>query len=258
MNTESLIQAGLTELQAKIYIYLIKNGQKTPTEIAKGIDENRTTVYAAAEKLAAMELITKKDRGKITAYTPNHPSALENMTEKRLRRAARQAKNLEASLPFLINFYNEHQSKPGVTTYYGNEGIEKIWDKIIATKEDYFFIRSRHDNQTNHEALEKFRDERIKNNIRSENITPSEFITHNNKYVKQWNLTRTLLPPNEYDSTVEIAIFGNNVAFMDFSENGMSTIVESPEIANAMRQFFLFSKKYIRKATDQSELDVKE
>ena len=54
---------------------------------------------------------------------------------------------------------------------------------------------------------------------------------------------------------VEIDIFGDNVAFINYSKNGMSTLIESPEIADAMRQFFLFAKKYIRKSTDQDELD---
>ena len=70
-------------------------------------------------------------------------------------------------------------------------------------------------------------------------------------------LTRTLLPPEEYDSPVEIDIFGDNVAFINYSKNGMSTLIESPEIADAMRQMFLFAKKYIRQSTNQDELDGK-
>lgn len=257
MNTDTLIQAGLTELQAKIYLFLIKTGENTPTEIAKSIEENRTTVYSAAEKLATMGLITKKERGKITAYTPNHPSVLEELAEKRLRRAARQAKNLESSLPYLINFYHAHQHKPGVTTFYGKEGIEKIWEKSLSEKGTYYFIRSRHD-VVDPDALERFKAARNKAKLHSESLSPSEFIDVDNSYSKrEWNLERTLLPPAEYDSPVEITIFGNYVAFINYSADGMSTLIESPEIADAMRQVFLFSKKYIRKATNQSELDYK-
>ena len=69
----------------------------------------------------------------------------------------------------------------------------------------------------------------------------------------QWLLTRTFLPPNEYSSPVEIDIFGDNVAFINYSKDGMSTLIESPEIADAMRQMFLFAKKYIRKAAKINE-----
>lgn len=258
MDTELLMQTGLSEVQAKIYLYLIKHGQSTPTEIATGVDENRTTVYSAAEKLGALGIITKKDRGKIAAYAPNHPSVLESIAEKRLRKVARQAKNLESNLPSLINYYNEHQSTPGATTFYGLDGIKMIYDKIIAVKQPFYFVRSRYDEIADREALEEFKNARVEAGIKSEDITPSEFTHNTNKEMKdKYLLDRTLLPPSEYDSPVEIDIFGDNVAFINYAKDGMSTLIESPEIADAMRQMFLFAKKYIRKATNQNELDNK-
>ena len=256
MNTEVLIQAGLSELQAKIYLYLIKNGQKKPSEIASGIKENRTTVYSALDKLAKLGIITQKKKGKTAAYTPNHPAVLESLAEKRLRSMARQARNLESSLPSLINYYNEHQNKPGATTFYGKEGVQMIWNKVIATKAPYYFIRSRYDSLADDEALEKFKLARVEAGIESENITPSEYINDTNKEMKEkYLLTRTLLPPDEYDSPIEIDIFGDNVAFINYDKNGMSMLIESPEIADAMRQVFLFAKKHVRKTTKQDELD---
>ena len=257
MDTEVLTQAGLSELQAKIYLYLILHGQRTASEIATGISENRTTVYSALEKLEKVEIITQKDKGKIAAYVPNHPSVLESIAERRLRGAAKQAKNLEANLPALINFYNEYQSEPGVKTFYGNEGVQMIWDKVIATEAPYYFVRSRYDEKADLEGLEKFKEARVEAGIEAENITPSEFINNNSAEMKEkFLLTRTLLPPEEYDSPVEIDIFGDNVAFINYSKNGMSTLIESPEIADAMRQMFLFAKKYIQRSTNQDGLDV--
>lgn len=257
MDTELLVQIGLSEVQAKIYLYLIKYGQSTPTEIATGVDENRTTVYSAAEKLEKLGIISQKDRGKVSAYIPNHPSVLESLAEKRLRSVARQAKNLESNLPSLINYYNEYQSTPGATTFYGNEGVKMIWDKVIATRAPYYFVRSRYDEIADRDALEEFKNSRVKAGIESEDITPSEFTKNNNKEMKEkYLLARTLLPPDEYDSPVEIDIFGDNVAFINYSKNGMSTLIESPEIADAMRQMFLFAKKHIRESTKQDELDA--
>lgn len=256
MNTELLMQTGLSEVQAKIYLYLIRHGQSTTAEIATGVDENRTTVYSAAEKLEKLEIIIQRDKGKVVAYVPNHPSVLESIAEKRLRKVARQTRNLESNLPSLINYFNEHQSTPGAVTFYGQEGVQMIWDKVIATKEPYYFVRSRYDESADKEALEKFKDARVAAKIPSQNITPSEFVNDSNSTMKEkYILDRTLLPPDEYDSPVEIDIFGDNVAFINFNKNGMSTLIESPEIADAMRQMFLFAKKYIRKATNQDELD---
>ena len=249
------MQAGLTELQAKIYLHLIKHGQQTPTEIASGVGGNRTTVYSALERLEKLGVITRKDKGKISAYTPNHPSALESLAEKRLRGIARQVKNLESNLPSLINYYNEYQSTPGATTFYGKEGVKMIWDKVLAAGAPFYFVRSRYDETADKDTFDEFKKARVEAGIEAENITPSEFTNYSDTDAKKWLLTRTVLPPNEYDSPVEIDIFGDNVAFINYSKHGMSTLIESPEIADAMRQFFLFSKKYINKATKSSESD---
>ena len=258
MDIELLVHCGLSRIQAKIYLYLIEHGQSTPTEIAKGIDENRTTVYSAAERLEALKVISQKDKGKIAAYIPNHPSVLEGIAEKRLRVVARQTKNLESNLPNLINFYNEYQSTPGATTFYGQEGVQMIWDKVIAAGEPFYFVRSRYDTVADREGLEKFKQARIEAGIEAEDITSSDFASSSNKLMKEkFLLTRTLLPADEYDSPIEIDIFGDNVAFINYGKDGMSTLIESPEIADAMRQVFLFAKKYIRKATNQKEIDQK-
>ena len=258
MNMEVLTNIGLSELQAKIYLYLIKHGQSTPSEIAKDITENRTTVYSALERLEKLGIISQKDKGKIAAYVPNHPSNLESLAEKRLRHVARQAKNLESNLPSLINYYNEYQNTPGATTFYGQEGVQMIWNKVIATKAPFYFVRSRYDEVSDKQMLDAFKKARVEAGINSENITPSEFTDNDNKKMEEkYLLTRTLLPPDEYDSPVEIDIFGNNVAFINYNKNGMSTLIESPEIADAMRQLFLFAKKHIRQSTKQNELEVK-
>ena len=257
MDTEVLIQAGLSEIQAKIYLYLIRKGQRTPAEIATGIDENRTTVYSALERLEKLEIVTRKEQGKISAYFPNHPSVLESIAEKRLRNVARQARNLESNLPSLINYYNEYQDEPGATTFYGQEGVKMIWDKILATKKTFYFVRSPFDEKADTEALEEFKRARVEAGIEAEDITPSKVEHMHKEMAKKLLLTRTALPRSEldYNSPVEIDIFGDNVAFINYSKDGMSTLIESPEIADAMRQFFLFAKKYIREATDQEQLD---
>lgn len=256
MDTSILTGIGLSEIQAKIYLYLIEHDKTVASKIATGIGENRTTVYSALEKLEKLGIIIQKKKGKIFAYSPSHPSVLETIAEKRLRGIAKQVRNLEGNLPHLINYYHEHQSEPGAVTFYGQEGVEAIRSHILSTNKPYYFIRSPFDKLSDHQSLKNFKQSLIDAHLVSENITPSEFLQRTNKEASSWNLNdRTLLPPGEYDSPVEIDIFGDNVAFINHAKNGMSTLIESPEIADAMRQFFLFSRKYIKKATDQTALD---
>ena len=248
----------MSDIRAKIYLFLIESEiQKTPTEIAEAIGENRTTIYSAAEKLEKLGLVSKKNRGKVTAYIPNHPSALESLAEKRLRLATRQVKNLETNLPSLINYYNAHQFTPGVSTFYGQEGIDFIYNKILTTGKTEYFIRSRYDESADIKKFEDFKRKRVEAGIEAKSISPSEFSRYSDEQAKKFMLERTWLPADNYDSPVEIDIFGDNVAFINYAKNDMSTVIKSPEIADAMRQFFNFSAKYIKKATDEKSLPEK-
>jgi sugar-specific transcriptional regulator TrmB len=247
-------ESGLTDLQARIYVHLIKSGQQTPNEIAKALQEHRTTVYSAVEKLTQLDIAKKEIKGKIAAYAPNHPSSLELLAEKRLRIAARQTKTLARSFHDLINFYNEHQHAPGITTYYGTEGAQLIRHKILDENATLYFIRSPYDTHEDPESILKYIEARIKKNIHAESISPSDHTKIPKDQTTKWLQTRTLLPPKEYDSPVEIAIFGDKVAFIDHSQNAMSTLIDSPNIANAMKQFFQFAKKHIERSTDQPAL----
>ena len=254
MDIETLVRIGFSEIQAKIYLYLVEHGLTTPSEIAKGIDGNRTTVYSALERLTKLGVITQKSKGKITAFIPNHPSVLESLAEKRLRQVAREARNLESALPTLINYYNEHQDEPGVATFYGREGVKMIYDKIVAEGKTFYYVRSRYDEKAVPDDLKALNKARIEAKIQADSIIPFELAHYYDRTEKNWGMTQTFLPPNEYDSPVEIDIFGDNVAFINYEKDGMSTLIESPEIADAMRQFFLFAKKHVRKSKDYDEL----
>lgn len=254
MDIEILKSMGLSETSGRIYLHLIERGQQTPTEMAEALGEKRPTIYAAVKKLVAMGIVSQKDRGKIAAYVPNHPAALEVLAEKRLRVAAKQSRNLEVNLPTLINYYNERQTQPGVTTFYGAEGVRLVRRKIVAMGQPLYFVRSPFDDREDADGMAQYIKDRVAAKIPAENISPSEYTNYSEAQQKAWLLDRTLLPPDEYDSPVEIAIFGDDVAFIDHGKDALSTVVESPAIADAMRQFFQFSKKYLAKSTDQAAL----
>ena len=47
---------------------------------------------------------------------------------------------------------------------------------------------------------------------------------------------RTFLPENHYSAPVEIDVYGNKVAFISYGDTQMATIIDSPPIAESLRQ----------------------
>ena len=254
MDTTILRKAGLTESQAKGYLALIEHGDLSPVELAEKTGESRTNGYMICEKLEALGLATKKDGQKAT-YSANHPSAIEALAEKRRKVLMRNEQEVKNGMSSLINHFYQYQATPGVEVHYGGEGIEMIRDRTIKTGKELLFVRSPEDIDYDHEKMIRFIKRRVEAGIHAQSIAPApDSTTESREQLEKWLLDRTLLPGGYYDAPVEIDIFGNTVAFIDFDNDSMSTMITSENIAEAMRQLFLIAKKSSDRLHDQEQL----
>lgn len=249
-----LRKAGLTESQAKGYLALIEHGQLTPVELAEKTGESRTNGYMICEKLAGLGLAIKKE-GKRTLYTPNHPSALEALTERRRKVVQKQEQEVKQHIGSLIDHFYRHNSTPGVEFDYGGSGIEKIRNRTLQKGQELLFVRSIADTQYDQEKLQAFITNRVAAGISAQSIASERHSTTTSReQLDKWLLDRTLVPETAYSAPVEIDIFGDTVAFIDFENDGMSTMITSTNIAEAMRQLFLIAKQMTDKMVDQERL----
>lgn len=254
MDTTLLRKAGLTESQAKGYLALIEHGALTPVELAEKTDESRTNGYMIADKLVALGLATKKE-GKKALYTANHPSTLEVLAEKRRKVVERDEQTVKNGMASLINHFYKYQATPGVEVHYGGEGIETIRERTLKTGQELLFVRSPSDTGYDHEKMTRFIQARVAAGIKAQSIASvQDSKSSSREQLEAWLLDRTLLPGGWYDAPIEIDIFGDTVAFVDFDNDSMSTMVTSKNIAKAMRQLFLIAKQTSDQLYDQGKM----
>lgn len=253
-DTTILRKAGLTESQAKGYLALVEHGSLTPAKLAEHTGESRTNGYMICEKLEKLGLATKND-GKTTTYSPTHPSALETLAERRRKALVRNEEAVRSGMGELLDFFYTHQSTPGVETFYGERGIEKIRERTLRKGQELLFVRSPHDSSLDAEALKRFIGDRVQAGIAAQSIASNQHSTTSSReQLDAWLLDRTLVPGDIYSAPVEIDIFGDTVAFIDFENDGMSTLITSETIAEAMRQLFQLAKQAVDATTDQEQL----
>lgn len=240
MEIEVIRKAGLTESQAKGYITLIKNGETTPAELAELIDESRTNAYAIVDRLEKLGLAIKKEDAKKAIYTAAHPSAIEILAEKRRKIATRNEQEIGRNLSTLIDIYYEHNESPGIRTLQGVDGIKKAYNDILREKKDNYLLRTTADVPSlGNEFMQDFIKKRVQLGINTYALTHNTEIARqhirDNKD-KEWLFDRHTLPDNAYTAPVEINVYGDKVALIAFGETQMATIINSPAIAEAMRQ----------------------
>jgi sugar-specific transcriptional regulator TrmB len=239
MDTTILRKAGLTESQAKGYLALIEHGSLTPAELAAETGETRTNAYAICDKLVQLGLATKRE-GKKTVYVASHPSALEALAEKRRRIIISSERAIKDNISLLIDMFYAATEVPSARTLPGLDGIKQLHADTLSATSDIYFLRTPADDvDMGVDYFDTYRSARAAKGITTHTISPA--LTDSiARYVSgsdtAYKVLRTFIPPGAYTAPVEINVYDNKATFIAYGETQMATIIDSPPIAQAIRQ----------------------
>lgn len=244
INLELLKRIGLTESQAKAYYELVQAGELTPPTLAKIIGESRTTAYMALSKLETIGLAKKVDGSKKQTYAPTSPSCLNRYIEAKQREVREIEEEYRAGLSDMLAYYYSKQRQPGLQYMQGEAALKEIYRDIIKTGENVCLVRTYADEAFMGDELYDFLDERAKQGIETDGLMPLDLRSYNFARKNDARLKRqtTWYPSDAYKSPVEIAIYGNKVSIISFGDEAIGTILESPQIAQALRELFAMAK----------------
>lgn len=240
MDASLLEQIGLNPTQAKAYLALISSGSLTPPQLSDKIQITRTNAYEVLKQLTELKLATKSGSGAKLTYRPENPANLEALMEARRNQVIEHETRLRTFMPQLMTYFYTYSEQPGVRFYQGKEGIVKVYEDMLRTRQTIYFLRTTADDKfMGVEFYNKFKLERAKLGIETIALTPDMPDVNHDPVVDERNLfRRTWFAPDLYTAPVELDIYGNKVAILSFATEAMATIIESPQIAEAMRQMF--------------------
>lgn len=244
MDTQILRQLGLTNSQAKTYIELIKAGRLTPPQLAKKIGESRTAAYMSLTKLEEIGLAIKVGDTKKATYSPANPSALEKFIAEKRKQVASAEDLYRNSLPKLLTYYYSNRGEPGIRFYQGKEGLTKIYEDHLRTGQDVYFVRTQDDEEYFGEVLYKYMEKRAKLGLKAHGLASYTAGTYEYAQKNDKDLKRDMawFPPKAYTAPVEISIYGDKVSLISFGKEAIGTIIESPQIALALKEIFQMAK----------------
>lgn len=244
MDTALLEQIGLNATQARAYVALISAGSLTPPQLSDKIKITRTNAYEVLKQLEELTLAVKTGAGAKLTYRPENPSNLEKLMETRRNQVIEHETRLRSFMPQLMTYFYTYSEQPGVRFYQGKAGLIQIYEDILRTKQPVTLLRTPAENAfLGQEFMDKYIASRVKLGITVDALTPDLPRANHNPAIDSGQLfTRTWYQPDAYQAPVEIDIYGDKVAFMSFGHEAIGTIIESPQIAQAMRQAFQLMK----------------
>lgn len=226
---EELINYGLSDKEAQVYLVCLKTGQGTANRIAELSNLARSTTYDILDRLKSLGLITSCITDNKTQFIANNPDVL--LTSLNEKKAA-----IEKTLPSLKEIYKKVGDKPYAEVFQGKIAIIKILDEILDNAKDLKVIGS----QGN--ALEKigyhpekFRVKRLENKIHIKQILE---VSKESKKIKNDKLTEVRFLSSLNDSKEAIFLFDDFVYHIILQYEISAIKIKSKDHAKAMDIIF--------------------
>src|SRR5262245_40680703 len=115
-----LIDAGLSDKEACVYLALLEAGQATVSRIAEGTKLKRPTVYVTLKSLAEKGYASKMPNKKIETYSAGDPAILS-------AKMSTTAKHLLEMLPYLQSLQKRTGKQPHITYHDTEEAVRNIY-----------------------------------------------------------------------------------------------------------------------------------
>src|SRR3989344_1317230 len=120
----ALIDFGLSENEALVYLAALSLGPSSVQDIAKEARLKRTTLYPIIESLKNRGLVNTHVHGLRKVFAAEEPERLESIIERRKER-------LKTILPELNAIHSLKSGESFIKFYEGTEGVKGVYDTIL-------------------------------------------------------------------------------------------------------------------------------
>ncbi len=121
---ETLVDFGLSEHEALVYLSSLTLGPTTVNKIAKHSGVKRTTVYPVIESLKRKGIMNIEVKGLKKLFIAENPEKLEGIIEQKKDR-------LKGMIPELAALYSLKSGEGLIKYYEGVAGIKTVYDHIL-------------------------------------------------------------------------------------------------------------------------------
>jgi HTH-type transcriptional regulator, sugar sensing transcriptional regulator len=233
MDTQLLLEAGLTEREIKVYLALLELGSTSTGPLVKKSGIPNCKVYEALEKLINKGLASYIIVSKVKHFQASDPEMLLNFIDEKKKR-------IKEIIPELKSKQNLKKKAQEATIYEGIRGFKTAMERLLQTvpKNGLYEVFTLGE-ELNTEELRifflNFHAKRRAKKIKAKLIAPYKLKKIFAKHYKECGLntryTKLSLPTG-------IFIYENNVMTVIWGEKPSAFIITSKNNADRYRSFF--------------------
>ncbi|HVZ12101.1 MAG TPA: helix-turn-helix domain-containing protein [Patescibacteria group bacterium] len=241
--TNILSPYGLSDVEAKIYLFLVQNGFNSALVISRSIHMGRTKVYRILDRLIAKKLVEQKVDDMGMKFGATDPAKFAQLVTER----EHEVESLKESLPTVIEniermSWRKHE-KTKILYYKGQEGLEQItYNSTRANNEIRTYEIA---NDMNDFLPEKFAEEMrrmfVKNKIHIKELTwRKDFQSYTDVHelvTKYWELR--YIDPESLDIKSETLIYNDVYAMYNpFGDEIFGIEIYNEDLVKMQKRLF--------------------
>lgn len=257
---KNLIEFGLSEKEAKVYLAALELEVATVNEIAKKADVKRSSTYVVLESLKKKGLVGISDDKKIRKYVAASPELFLHEAENRAQKTQNLKDKISNILPELKALHKGTKHRPKVKVFEGKQGLREVYWDILRTP-GVVDLRTFADPARIFKLFPDFMDQniaRIKKGIKMYAINPA---TKESADLLEMppRIGRdefALIPKDKFKFSSDIAIYGNKIA-LALPKEQFAIIIENKEIAEMLRNSFELAWEEAKRLAKSRSLYIK-
>lgn len=236
-----LVDFGLSEKEAAVYISLLELELAGVNEIAKKAGINRSSAYVILESLKTKGLAGTSDDKKVRQYVAASPEMLHRVASDMAKKQEDIRNSINNILPELKALNKDAKHKPKISVFEGKDGLIKTFEDTLNSKEKIMRVYSSLNNLLHvipPDYFPGYIKRRIKQGVKMHGIHPNDEINQKLMEVSPGFDTPILVPKEKCLYPADIAIYDNKIGYMSPENGGVAILIESREIANVMKNIF--------------------
>ncbi|MFA5820817.1 MAG: helix-turn-helix domain-containing protein [Candidatus Gracilibacteria bacterium] len=247
-----LIEFGLSDKEASVYLALMELGTAGVTEIARRARVMRTNTYHLLNALMSYGLISLSDDEKKALYSVEPPDRLLFMLKKKVADSERFLKEAEEMMPELKSVYHDPEKPLHVRYYDGVDGIITAYEDTLTAKTKILAYTSIEDAHAFFPGyIPEYYERRTVKGIQVDCLLADSGESRRIKALDKKHLRATKIVPERFKISPEINIYDDKIAIMSLKEK-FGVIIESREVVDAFRKMFVLA--YERAAQYDKEI----
>lgn len=240
-NLESL---GLTKLETKVYLELLKLGSTKAGPLVTKTELHRTTVYDILKRLMEKGLVSFIFKEKTRYFQASNPEHFLDLINEKREEINKKEKDIKKVVRDLKYIQEQSKIKESAQIMQGKRAIKTVFEDILEYKEYYSFASKGKFKEILETYFDQFQIKKRRRKIKAKILIDESL--RDSDYVKSISGEIKFLP-KEYSYPTATFIFGYKVAFFVFTEYPTAFLIESKELAESYKSYFALLWKLARK-----------